>query len=57
MLPLLVQHVLLLPIEIFDRKAVDRELGILRHPLLHRRQRDAEQLGTEPGAHLRKLGE
>ena len=57
MLALFVQHVLLLPVEIFDRKAVDRELGELRHPLLHRRQRDAEQLGAEPRAHLREPGE
>ena len=57
MLALVVEHVLLLPIEIFDRKAIDRELRVLRHPRLHRRQRDLQQFGIEPRARLRDLGE
>ncbi len=57
MLALVVEHVLLLAVEIFDREAVDRELRAGRHPALHRRQRNLQQLGIEPGRRLRRLGE
>ena len=43
---------LLLPIEILDRKAVDLERGFLIHPLPHVLERDLEQLGVEPGLGL-----
>ncbi len=56
-LALLVEHVLLLPVEILDGEAIDRELGVPRHPLLDGGQRNGEQLRAEPGAHLRELRE
>jgi hypothetical protein len=54
---LLVEHVLLLPIQVLDREAIDGELGAVGHPVLNRRQRDGQQLGTEPRTRLRELGE
>ena len=57
MLALLVEHVLLLAVEILDGEAIDRELRVLRHPLLDGRQRNRQQLRAEPGARLRGLRE
>ena len=54
---LVVEHVLLLPVEILDREAIDRELGVLRHPRLDGGQRNGQQLRAEPRAHLRELRE
>ena len=39
-LALVVEHVLLLAVEILDREAVDRQIGVVRHPGLHLRQRN-----------------
>jgi hypothetical protein len=52
-----VEHVLLLPVEILDGKAVDRELGVGVQPLLDGRQGDLQELGVEPRARLVRLGE
>ena len=54
---LFVEHVLLLPVQVLDGKAVDRELGVGVQPLLHGRQRNLQQLGVEPGARLVRLRE
>ena len=56
-LALLVEDVLLLPIEVLEREAVEGEIGVVRHPLLDGRQRDAQQLGIEPGGGLARLRE
>ena len=55
MLALVVEHVLLLAVEILEREAVDGELAALAHPLLYCLQRDLEQLGIEPRARLVRL--
>ena len=56
-LTFVIEHVLLLAIEILDRKPVDRQVGILRHPGLNRCQRNGQQFGIEPRARLTGFGE
>ena len=51
-LAVLVEDVLLLAVEIFDREAVKREVDGLVHPAAHRLQRDLEQLRVEPRLRL-----
>src|SRR5207244_4498866 len=41
---LFVEHVLLLPVQILDRKTVDRQFGRLVQPLLNRRQWNVQEL-------------
>jgi hypothetical protein len=48
---------LLLAVEILDCEPVHRKSAIRRHPLLHRRQRNLQQLGIEPCARLARLRE
>ena len=48
MLALVVEHVLLLAIEILDREPVDGKLGIARHPGPDRVERNGQQLRAEP---------
>ena len=43
MLTFVVEHVLLLTVEILDGEAILGELAVCRHPLLDRRERDLEQ--------------
>ena len=52
-----VEDVLLLPIEIFDRKAVYGERAARVHPSAHGVERNREQLRIEPCRRLRRLGE
>src|SRR4029079_446436 len=54
---LVVEHVLLLAIEIFNGKAIYRELRIAVHPPLHGFERDRQQFRIKPGRGLRRLGE
>ena len=56
-LAFLVEHVLLLTIEILHRKPVDRETRLLAHPALHRRERHLQQFRIEPGRGLGLLCE
>ena len=49
----LVEHVLLLPVEVLDRESIDSERGIGEHPFLDGRQRRLQQLWIEPGCRLR----
>ena len=48
----LVEHVLLLPVEVLDREPVDLEVACLIHPLAHAVQRNLQQFGVEPGLGL-----
>ena len=57
MLTFVVEHVLLLTVEILDGEAIHGEIAVFRHPLLDRRERDLEQFRIEPGARLTRLGE
>ena len=57
MLALVVEHVLLLPIQILHGKPIDGEVGARVHPLLHDGQRNLQQLGIEPGSRLGRLRE
>ncbi len=57
MFAFVVEDVLLLPIQLLDRKAVDRQLGVRGHPLLNGRQRNAQQLRIEPRRRLAALRE
>jgi len=50
MLTFVVEHVLLLTVEILDGEAVLGEIAVSRHPLLNRRERNLEQFRIEPGA-------
>ena len=54
---LVVQDVLLLPIQVLERETVDRQLGTRGQPGADLRQRDLQQLGIEPRRGLRRLGE
>ncbi len=56
-LPLVVEHVLLLAVEVFQREAVHGEVRPRVHPRLHGGERNLEQLGVEPGARLAPLRE
>src|SRR5207302_9507223 len=56
-LALVVEDVLLLPVEILDRKSIQRQLTALGHPLLYGRQRNFQELGIEPRARLSRLRE
>ncbi len=57
MLAFVVEHVLLLTIEILEGEPIHREIAVVRHPLLDCWKRDAQQLRIEPGARLVQLGE
>ena len=48
----LVEHVLLLPVQVLDREAVEAQLGALIHPLPHGLERNLEQLRAEPRLRL-----
>ena len=56
-LAFVVQNMLLLAIEIFEREAIHGKPGIRRHPFLQRRQRNCQHLRIEPRARLPRLGE
>ena len=51
-LALLVEHVLLLVIQVLDREAIDGEVGVRVHPAADGLERDRQQLRVEPGARL-----
>ena len=43
-----IEDVLLQAIDLFDREAIDGQIPVCGHPLTHRREGNAQQLGTEP---------
>src|SRR6185503_12425135 len=48
-LALLVEHVLLLAIDLFDRETVAVEIDARRQPASNRGERNRQELGAEPG--------
>ena len=57
MFALVVEHVLLLPVEILERETVQSQRRAGGHPLLNGRQRNLQQLRIEPGSGLRSFRE
>src|SRR5687768_305107 len=57
MLSFFIEHMFLLVICAFDRKAIHSEICVCRHPLAYGRQRNDEQLRREPRSGLRGLRE